>query len=105
MPDEHKPERRRAPRRALFDTVQWTEVQSGGRTKARISDISVTGCYVDTVSPLPIGTQIRLKLGHRGTELEVLATVVRIEFNMGMGVAFNDLTLEQQAVLDKWINE
>jgi len=105
MPEEQNSDRRRAIRRSLFDTVQWTEEGSEGRTKARISDISLTGCYVDTLNPLPVGTKIRLRLKRQSAHIEVFARVARVEPNMGMGVHFEDLTPEQQAFLRQWLEE
>ena len=104
MPPEKSDERRRAPRRSIFNTVQYAEMQTEGQTKARISDLSATGCYVDTLNPLPTGTQIRLRLKHSGESFDVLAEVVRSEPNMGMGVKFLELTADQKARLESWLN-
>ena len=78
MSQESKQDKRRALRRTIFDTVQYTEVQSESTGKARISDLSLTGCYIDTVNPLPVGTNIRLRLKLRGTSIEVPAAVARV---------------------------
>jgi hypothetical protein len=83
--------------------VQYTEVHSESRSKARICDLSLTGCYIDTVNPLPVGTRIRVRLKLRGTSIEVPATVARVEPNMGMGVAFGELTADQTALIEKWL--
>jgi hypothetical protein len=103
MTGDSKPDKRRALRRTIFDSVQFTEVPSESVGKARISDLSLTGCYIDTINPLPVGTNIRVRLKLRGTSIEVPATVARVEPNMGMGVAFGELTPDQTALLEKWL--
>jgi hypothetical protein len=103
MNQENKQDKRRALRRTIFDTVQFTETQSESTGKARISDLSLTGCYIDTINPLPLGTKLRVRLKLRGTSIEVPATVARVEPNMGMGVAFGELTADQIALIEKWL--
>ena len=103
MAEESKQDKPRAPRRTIFDSVQFTEVRSESTGKARISDLSLTGCYIDTINPLPVGTNLRVRLRLRGTSIEVPATVARVELNMGMGVAFGALTADQAALIEKWL--
>ena len=37
----------------LIADVEVTEVATGARLSARTSDISRTGCYIDTLNPTP----------------------------------------------------
>ena len=96
--------RRNAPRVPLILAAEVTEVDSGARLSARTSDVSRTGCYIDTLNPTPTGTVVRVKLSHEGQELDVLGRVVYISPRLGMGVRFDEsITPAQLAVLDRWI--
>jgi hypothetical protein len=62
----------------------------GARLNARSADISRTGCYIDTLNPIPAGSKVRVRLT-RGTEiLDVLAKVVYVSLGLGMGLHFED---------------
>jgi hypothetical protein len=55
-------ERRRAPRFPFIASAEVLSESAGTRLAARISDISATGCYVDTINPLVGGTPVRVKI-------------------------------------------
>ena len=52
-------ERRWAPRFPFIASAEVLSESAGTRLVARISDISASGCYVDTIYPLTDGTPIR----------------------------------------------
>ena len=96
--------RRSADRVSLILVAEVTEVDSGARLSARTSDVSRTGCYIDTLNPTPSGTVVSVKLTHQGEELEVLARIVYVSPHLGMGVRFDEsITAPQLAILDRWI--
>ncbi len=94
---------RRAPRYPLIAAVEIVELQSDTHMRARTSDVSLVGCYVDMVNPLPVGTEIRVQITHQDTTFTALGMVAHTDPNMGMGVRFTVVELDQQAVLAKWI--
>ena len=55
-------ERRRAPRHPFVAAAEVEDVAVGSRLPTRVSDLSVGGCYVDTVNPFPAGTEVRVKI-------------------------------------------
>jgi hypothetical protein len=96
--------RRIAPRVPLIVAVEVVEVNSGTRLAARTSDVSRTGCYIDTLNPTPDGTAVRVKLSHGGEEVDLPAKVVYVSPRLGMGVQFDaNLPAAQLAVLDRWL--
>jgi hypothetical protein len=96
--------RRSADRVSLVLVAEVTEVDSGARLSARTSDVSRTGCYIDTLNPTPSGTVVRVKLTREGEELELLARIVYVSPRLGMGVRFDEsITPSQLAILDRWI--
>ena len=96
-------ERRAAPRYPLILVAEVIEVDSGTKLDARTSDVSRTGCWVDTLNPTPAGTQIRLRLTHDEECFETKARVVYVSPGLGMGVAFQDPAADQLALLDRWL--
>ena len=98
-------ERRRAPRCSLIASVEVFELATNMRLRARISDLSLTGCYLDTTNFLPVGSEVRLRISHHDATFTALGVVASCQPNMGMGVRFMDVQLDQAAILDKWLAE
>jgi hypothetical protein len=57
------------------------------------ADLSLSGCYVETLFPLAIGTALELKLQVDGTLL-VLAEIVTCDPQVGNGIHFNKMLPE-----------
>ena len=98
-------ERRRGPRYPVTATVEAVDLKSGTRTQARTSDLSRGGCYVDTTSPFPVETTVKMRLRKDTRSFEVEARVVYSLVGMGMGLAFTGADPEQVEVLQRWIGE
>ncbi|HXY00921.1 MAG TPA: PilZ domain-containing protein [Candidatus Limnocylindrales bacterium] len=98
-------ERRGAPRYPMVLAADVVELPRGARLSARTSDISRTGCYVDTLNPVPQGSKVRLRITHHDEVFEAIGRVVYVSYGLGMGVAFENVTPEEQAKLDRWIED
>ncbi len=61
--------------------------------RSATSDLSLGGCYLETIFPLPIGTNVELKLQLEDTLL-VLATVVTCDPQVGNGIRFSRMLPE-----------
>jgi len=97
-------DRRDAQRLPLIIAVEVVELESGARLAARTSDVSRTGCYVDTLNPTPTGTVVRVKFNHNGEQLDLLARIVYVSPRLGMGIRFDEsITPDQLATLDRWL--
>jgi hypothetical protein len=97
-------DRRAAPRHPLILVAEVTEFTSGARLGARTSDLSRTGCYIDTLNPVPNGTAVLIRLFHGSETFEAPARVVYVSPGLGMGIAFNEnLAPSQLAILDRWL--
>ena len=57
------------------------------------SDLSLTGCYIETIFPFPIGTPLEIKLQLEETLL-VVGTVVTSDPQVGNGIHFNRMLPE-----------
>ena len=101
--DTPSEERRCAKRTAFVAPVELIDVRSGSRIKARIADLSLHGCYVDTLNPLPVGSAVRLQIQKDDETFDVLAKVSSQHQGSGMGLEFRDTAPEQRAMLRSWL--
>jgi hypothetical protein len=98
-------ERHRARRYPFHAGIELTDLESETQTKAQTSDLSLFGCRVDTLKPLPAETKVRIKISHRSENFEALGKVVYTRQNEGMGIHFTNIEPHFQLVLDKWVAE
>jgi hypothetical protein len=96
-------ERRRSPRYRFVADAEIVEVVSEARLKARTSDLSIGGCFLDMLNPSPKGTEIRVTISQAGMTFVAIGRVAFVVPNMGMGVAFTNVDGNQVAVLPKWL--
>lgn len=72
---------------------------------ARISDLSTTGAFLDSMNPLPPGTKLALRFKAGPREVQVSGEVVHMMPQFGMGVRFLDLSGEDRAAIEALIRE
>jgi hypothetical protein len=96
-------ERRASDRQLFAATAEVIEEVTGARFLTRTMDLGPGGCFIDTTTPLPVGTKVHVKLAKRKGEFKTDGTVVYSQIGMGMGIAFLDLSEEQQAALESWL--
>jgi len=98
-------ENRRAPRHPLIASAELIDVRTEARLKARTSDVSTVGCYLDTMSTLPAGTEVQLKISHNEASVTVLGIIANSQPHMGMGIRFLDVSLDNLKLLQMWLRE
>jgi len=96
-------ERRQAPRFPFIASAEVLSESAGMRLSARISDISATGCHVDTINPLVHGTAVRLKILTETHTFEAGGTAVYSHTHLGMGLKFQEVPPNSQEVLQNWL--
>jgi hypothetical protein len=104
-PKSAGPENRAQVRFAFTAAAEICELHSQARLAARCSDLSSGGCYIDTISPFPVGTAVRVRLERDPRGFEAKAVVAYAHVSMGMGLAFTEIQSEHQGVLRSWIAE
>src|SRR5262249_7684867 len=67
---------------------------------ANLSDISLTGCYVETASSLPVGTELLYMIRIRDTILRGRAQVKTSHHAVGVGLVFVHMSNEDQQKLE-----
>jgi hypothetical protein len=79
------------------------EVKTKTCLRARISDLSTVGCYLDTTNSLPAGTEVMVRITHEEATFTALGIIAYCHPKMGMGVRFTDVPLDQDEILAKWM--
>jgi hypothetical protein len=98
-------ERREAHRYAFICPAELMNVDGNLRISARTSDLSLTGCYIDTLNPFPIGTRVLLELTKNDQRLQFQAEVTSCHMGSGMGLSFDPLTPAQVEIVVSWLGE
>jgi hypothetical protein len=97
-------DRRDSPRFALTLVAVVTELATSNVLNARSSDVSRSGCYIDTLQPLALGAEVNILLRSGDEIFETTARVVYMCPGLGMGVNWGihlpDRTI---AILDRWL--
>lgn len=92
--------RRKHPRYPCTGGVELRQQESGPPAWGNMSDISLTGCYVETVSTLPVGSRLMFHLRTRNLEIRGRAVVKTSHHAVGMGIAFLHISQEDQQNLE-----
>jgi hypothetical protein len=99
------PNQRSVRRCPLVASAEVTDLHSGTRLSARISELGVGGCYVDALTPFPEGTLVKLRILRDQGMFESNGKMVYTHANFGMGIAFTSVTSDQRSILEAWIGE
>jgi uncharacterized protein (TIGR02266 family) len=95
-------EQRRAWRSALL--LELTYEGAGVRTETRISDISVKGVYIDTMTLIPVGSNLKLTFTlPDGYVVHAGGEVVHSQPQAGIGVKFVNLDPEDARRIREFI--
>lgn len=98
-------ERRTQVRHPFTATVEAFDLAAKLRVKGRTSDLSRSGCYMDTMSPFPVGTPTKVRITKDKKTFDAEARVIYSQASMGMGLVFTALLPEHSGVLERWIGE
>lgn len=83
-------QKRKRERTALFEDIAIES--SSGLTRSRISDISIGGCFVETITPFVTGQEVSFHLADQsGRRLRFTGRVVYLLEGFGAGVEFDPL--------------
>ncbi len=96
-------DRRRTPRYPFVAAAEIVESLSGTPMRARVTDLSLYGCYVDISNPLPSGTYVFVEIFTDTDFFEAGANVLYSHANLGMGLGFRDVKPHFLRTLQKWL--
>jgi c-di-GMP-binding flagellar brake protein YcgR len=95
-------ERRREKRAPVLVEVLWEG--NTGHYNARTSDLSMGGCFIDTIGRVTSGEKLRFKLRLPDEEwVEVEGTVTYAYPNVGFGVQFTNVSEIDKKKLEKLV--
>jgi PilZ domain len=94
----------RARRYLFVAALELTDMRSDAKIQVRTSDLSIYGCRVETDKPFPTGAKVRIRITHRSANFVALG---RVSYTTegGMGIAFTQIELNHQLILEKWVEE
>ncbi|HEV2881837.1 MAG TPA: PilZ domain-containing protein [Pyrinomonadaceae bacterium] len=94
---------RREDKRARVSLEAWWEGQSG-RHEARVSDLSMGGCFIDTLSRAEVGELIVFAIKRPGGKwLQLRGQVASVDEHVGFSLAFTYLTEDEQLALARLV--
>src|SRR5579859_2533996 len=100
-----KRERRRTHRFLFEAPVNLTDISSHSQITAVTGDIGPFGCFVRTELSFSIGSAIELWISYNGRTFSTTGSVMYVIKEQGMGIAFDELSVQNRSVLDQWIAE
>jgi len=98
-------DRRTHPRYAFTAAAEVIAAEPGAEIRTRVRDLSQQGCFVDTGSPLALGTVTDVRITKGATSFAASARVVYNQPGKGMGLMFTAVESEHVQTLNMWIAE
>jgi hypothetical protein len=107
MPEQMFAKKRQNPRFPFAAEAEIT-LSDGSWLPAQLCELSSRGCYVDTLEPLPVGTQFLLSICDGLNTCELPGKVIYEHTGgglgiTGMGVVFGEMQDQQHSTIDFWI--
>ncbi len=100
---EQTANRRKTSRHRLNCPVRIRERGVEAALNAIVSDISLDGCYVETLQPFPMGTPLELTLTPPQGAIRVCGSVCSVHLRTGMGVSFSEMDDENRQRLSRLV--
>lgn len=95
---------RRSPRRfPVSGTAYVSKVGAGEKAPAKVGDISLNGCYLETSRPEGVGRKLELFIRIGQSELEALGVVRVRSPRIGMGIEFTFMSNGHRRTLQRLI--
>ena len=83
--------------------AEITNQESGGQLTGRVSELSAYGCYVDILNTLPAPRTVTIKIFAASECFEATANVIYTHQNLGMGLVFQEISLQSGNLLRHWL--
>ena len=87
-------ERRRYPRYRCSGTVQLSKEGGGPSVWMNLADIGLGGCYLETLSPVPLNTNVQLLIHIEDMNIRGRGKVRTVHPTVGNGIAFTHMSAE-----------
>ena len=80
--------RRRFQRHRLSIGMELSDPVSGQKLRARSTDVSIGGCYIETILPLAVGTRLEIEMWIDPSKVSATALVRTCDPGVGMVIVF-----------------
>jgi len=100
--EPHRKECRESSRIKISVPFEITAEGRGSPIRGATADLSLNGCYIESLFPLPIGTNLDLQLSI-GTTVLIAATVVTCDPQVGNGIKFINMIAEDREALKAFL--
>ena len=104
-PNRRQEERRRYARFSCSGAVRIWEPETDLAIDARVNEVSLGGCYVEIMSPLRLGTAVRVELAINRQTIRVEGVVKNSQPNFGMGIEFMKIAPAEAEKLQRVVGE
>lgn len=104
MPAARLTERRRFPRFECKASVE-VRLESGSPVRGNLVDISLGGCYIEMMIPLPVSTQLNLTIWLDRCKLDTPGLVTSSHAGFGVGVKFIGMGKPERQALEHYLAE
>lgn len=97
--------RPRADRRPLVASIELIDVWTGAQVTGKITNLSLSGCRIESQHVFALGSRVRVRIVHRGATFVAFGRVARIQVDGETGIAFMDIEPKDRTLLDYWLAE
>jgi len=102
-PGAPRKERRAHPRFRIAAAAEITEKQSGKIVDARLANLGMGGCQVQTKETFALGTEVNIYISREGTSFHAHARVVGTVPGETIGLLFTSIDPTQLRVVETWL--
>jgi hypothetical protein len=95
---------RRSPRFPFIAVAEITDAASGQQLEARVAMLSLHGCFVEMQNTLPAESSVGIKIFAESEYFDGPAKIVYVCENVGMGLAFQEVSLRNGNVVREWLS-
>ena len=96
-------ERRRAARYNFEAVAEVVDLGSGRKLVCIPRDLSLSGCFLATMTPMPQGAEVFVNLTSSAARFGAKGVVTANVSSEGMGVEFKQMASADEAVLQEWL--
>ncbi|MGO9639851.1 MAG: PilZ domain-containing protein [Candidatus Acidiferrales bacterium] len=102
---DNQNERRSNERVPLAEPIEIVDKHTMSAIPGRISDLSMGGCYADTMNPFREGTAVLVRIERDRKSVELEGDVRFTHPGLGMGIHFCGVTPAQLEILASWLGQ
>ena len=96
-------QKRSVPRYPFAARANVVEPISRLESEGRTSDISLKGCFVESLDQFPLNSIVQVRIEAASEAFETWGRVAHVHRALGTGVSFLQIAPEQQLILQTWV--